>query len=250
MNRFIIKYFTNPLWEFAAGRKTLSYLKELEKSQHWPLEKLEELQNQRLRALLKHAYENVPYYRRVFRERKLKPEDVKDIHDLKKLPVLTKELIAKNFDDMKVRNMDLFKPTLYRTGGSTGRPLVFYNAKKTFEYHLAAMYRAWKWIGFDFGSKYADLWGATFDLKDEHKLKKRIHMWLTHNRLLVPSFRFTPEGLEKYSEQIVRFKPEYIHGYASSIEVMADYMKKRGMSLEGVKGVITSGEKLFPHQRK
>ncbi|RMF06021.1 phenylacetate--CoA ligase family protein, partial [Candidatus Woesearchaeota archaeon] len=143
-----------------------------------------------------------------------------------------------------------FNPTLYRTGGSTGRPLIFYNSKKTFEYHLAAMYRAWKWIGFDFGSKYADLWGATFDLKDEHKLKKRIHMWLTHNRLLVPSFRFTPEELEKYSEQIVRFKPEYIHGYASSIEVMADYMKKRGMSLEGVKGVITSGEKLFPHQRK
>jgi phenylacetate-CoA ligase len=38
----------------------------LQKSQWWSKEQLEEYQLQQLSKLLQHAYENVPYYRRVF----------------------------------------------------------------------------------------------------------------------------------------------------------------------------------------
>ena len=43
-----------------------------------------------LSKLLHHAYENVPYYQRVFDERKLKPRDIQNFDDLKKLPFLIK----------------------------------------------------------------------------------------------------------------------------------------------------------------
>ena len=45
----------------------------LQKSQWWSREKLEEYQMQQLAKLLTHSYENIPYYRRVFDERGLKP---------------------------------------------------------------------------------------------------------------------------------------------------------------------------------
>ena len=38
----------------------------LQKSQWWSKEQLEEYQREQLSKLLQHAYENVPYYRRVF----------------------------------------------------------------------------------------------------------------------------------------------------------------------------------------
>ena len=61
----------------------------LEKSQWWNKEKLEEYQMQQLEKLLHHAYENVPYYKKVFDERGLKPKDIQDFNDLKKLFEIT-----------------------------------------------------------------------------------------------------------------------------------------------------------------
>ena len=58
----------------------------LQESQWWSREQLEEYQLEQLSKLLHHAYENVPYYRRVFDERGLKPKDIQSINDLKKLP--------------------------------------------------------------------------------------------------------------------------------------------------------------------
>lgn len=54
-------------------------------SQWWSREKLEEYQMQQLSKLLHHAYENVPYYWWVFDERGLKPKDIQDFDDLRRL---------------------------------------------------------------------------------------------------------------------------------------------------------------------
>jgi len=67
-------------------RETYAFLQE---SQWWSREQLEEYQLEQLSKLLHHAYENVPYYRRVFDERGLKPRDIQDLKDLQKLPYLT-----------------------------------------------------------------------------------------------------------------------------------------------------------------
>jgi len=58
---------------------TYSFLQE---SQWWSKEKLEEYQMQQLEKLLNHAYNNVPYYKKVFDERGLKPKDIQDFDDL------------------------------------------------------------------------------------------------------------------------------------------------------------------------
>lgn len=77
----------------------------LAKSQWWSAEELREYQRRRLRRLLRHAYENVPYYRGVFDERGLKPDDFDDVEDLKKLPILTKDIIREHRDDLTARNI-------------------------------------------------------------------------------------------------------------------------------------------------
>ena len=55
-----------------------------------PLEKIREIQNERLPKQVKHVYENVEYYRKKMQERGLTPDDIKSIDDLHKLPFLSK----------------------------------------------------------------------------------------------------------------------------------------------------------------
>ena len=100
------------------------------KTQWLPLKRLKELQMQKLELILKHVYANVPYYKLIFDERGLKPKDIQDFDDLKKLPVLNKKDIRNNFEDMIAQNYMKFNPSLNHTSGSTGEPLSYYIDKE------------------------------------------------------------------------------------------------------------------------
>ena len=89
------------LSSYGVFRKTCKFLK---KSQWWSKEQLGEYQLQQLSKLLHYAYENVPYYSKVFDESGLKPKDIQDFNDLQKLPFLTKDIIRKNLKDLKAKN--------------------------------------------------------------------------------------------------------------------------------------------------
>ncbi|RLI39757.1 phenylacetate--CoA ligase family protein, partial [Candidatus Bathyarchaeota archaeon] len=51
---------------------------------------LRKMQNKRLRAIVKHAYSNVPFYHKKFEEAGIKPDDIKSVEDLNKIPLTTK----------------------------------------------------------------------------------------------------------------------------------------------------------------
>ena len=77
-------------------RKTYKFLK---KSQWWSSEQLKEYQLQQLNKLLIQAYEHVPYYKKLFDRLNLKPENIRSIQDLQKLPFLTKDIIKENMEE-------------------------------------------------------------------------------------------------------------------------------------------------------
>ncbi len=54
------------------------------------VEELRAIQNEKLVKQVKHVYDNVEYYRNLMDEKGVKPEDIKSIDDLHKLPFLTK----------------------------------------------------------------------------------------------------------------------------------------------------------------
>ncbi len=53
-------------------------------------EEITKIQNEKLVKQVQHVWDNVPYYRKKMEEKGLKPEDVKSIDDLHKLPFLSK----------------------------------------------------------------------------------------------------------------------------------------------------------------
>src|SRR5688500_18146470 len=62
---------------------------------------LEVSQDDRLRAIVSHAYETVPFYRRRFDACRLKPTDIRGRSDLPKLPLLTRGDIRGHFKELR-----------------------------------------------------------------------------------------------------------------------------------------------------
>jgi len=126
----------------------------LQESQWWSGEKLQEYQVQQLEKLLKHAYKNVPYYREVFDKRGLKPKNIRDFDDLRKLPCLTREIIQENLPDLLARNYPRSKLEYVTTGGSTGIPLGFcWERGVTDSKEHAFITTLWNRVGFKIGDR-------------------------------------------------------------------------------------------------
>ncbi|MDP2897896.1 MAG: phenylacetate--CoA ligase [bacterium] len=95
-----------------------------EKHECMPLDSLRELQEKRLRAAVKVAYEKVAHYKRVFDENRLKPEDIKTLDDLDKIPFTYKNDLRDNypFGMLAVPLHDVAE--IHASSGTTGNPTV------------------------------------------------------------------------------------------------------------------------------
>ena len=234
---------------YIAFRETYNFL---QKSQWWSREQLETYQLQKLGKLLKHAYENVPYYRRVFDERGLKPEDVQDFSDLQKLPYLTKDIIRKNVNDLKARNFPDNKFEYETTSGTTSgimSPLGFYYEKGVSRAKEWAFIKTlWDRVGYHFWDKCVLLRGYVSRAAD----KSKFFDYSFFGRWLILSpFLMSDENLPRYIDKIRRFEPKYIQAFPSEIYIIAKFMKENDIDpFPSVKALLCGSENLYEWQRR
>ena len=87
-------------------------------------DEVQALQLQRLRWSLKHAYDNVPHYRKAFDEKGVHPDDLKQLSDLSKFPFTTKKDLRDNypFGLFAVPREQVSR--VHASSGTTGKPTV------------------------------------------------------------------------------------------------------------------------------
>ena len=221
----------------------------LQESQWWGKEKLEEYQMQQFKKLLYHAYKNVPYYRRVFDERGLRPKDIQDFDDLKKIPFLTKKIVQNNLEDLVAQNYPKSKLQYVTTAGSTGIPMGFYQDKNTAgSIEWAFMLTQWSRVGFKVVDKCVVLRGNV--VKSENKGT----LWeydSVNKNLILSSYHMIDETLPKYIAKIREFKPNFIQAYPSAVTILARFMKNNKIEdFPSVKAILCGSENMYFWQRK
>ena len=249
ISRKLYSKFKKPIWKNPVFLKWYNFLQE---SQWWSREKLEEYQMQQLSKLLNHTYENVPYYRRVFDERGLKPKEFQNLDDLRRLPLLNKDIVRENLKDLIAKNISEESIEYVTTGGSTATPTKFAILKRDTEIkRLAFEWRYWNWMDYKFGDRCAILRSNIVKKK-----KDGMDDWWEYDRknnyLILSTYDMTPENLSHYLEKIEEFRPRSIRAYPSAIEVLARFIKKKGLDVNQdkyLKGISTTSETLFPGQR-
>ena len=173
----------------------MPYYYQLQETQWWTHEQLNEMQNSKLRKLVRHCYENVPYYRRIFNERGLRVEDIKTTDDLAKIPVLNKDIIRDNFDDLQARNRKQWRPVSDKTGGSTGKPLEYFITKDAASINWAGIYRGWGWAGYEIGDKRATVAGSSMVVVRPLDVVSRLRLMVDRN-LPISTLEMTEERLQ------------------------------------------------------
>jgi len=227
--------------------KHFNYYNELlNKSQWWTKSEIEEYQLEQLKGVLKYSYENVPYYKKTFDERKIKPSDIKKLSDTEILPFTDRDVIRNNLKDLISKTYKSTKLFYVTTGGTSGKPLGFYVDKINDSIRFSFEWRQWNWMNYNFNDPCVVLRGKVIKngISEYSKLQ---------NYLYLSTYKMTDENLGKYLDIIENFKPKAIRAYPSSLEVLARYIKDNNKSINKSKylnGISTTSENLFPNQRE
>ena len=229
------------------GKLFKKYLKELEKTEKYSLHELNEYQNEKLRKVIKCAYENVPFYRRIFMERGLKPFDIRTKDDLQKLPIINKNIVQGNLYDFRTqeKKTHFFKAL---TGGTTGTPGVFFRDLDSINFENAVLWRFFKWAGKKNGSRRITLRGQV--VCPVEKIKAPFWKYNHFSReLMLSSYHLCEENMPVYINKIREFQPFDLYAYPSTAYLIAEYCKRRKIKLP-LSAVFTSSEMVFPYQRE
>jgi len=229
-------------------RSFYSTYKRLVENQWKSYQELKEDQEKQLREMVNFAYAKVPYYRKVFDSLKLRPDDIAKIDDLEKLPVLTKDIIKRNWDDFKPVDLNNMQYYERATGGSTGTPFKYRLSKPDRFLSGALLYRWWGRCGYDLGDKMVFLGGGSLDVGKKSYLANKARE-VSRNIHNLSSFDMGEKEMRNYVSIINSFKPKFMYGYASSIYFFAQWIEENNIKVHQPLAVFTTAEKLFPNMR-
>ena len=232
------------------SRDVEHYYETLRKTQWLGVTETRELQDERLRRLVRHAYRNVPYYRARMQESKVRPEDVRGQEDLHKLPMLTKDDIRRHlYFDIMSENHDKSQVLKITTSGSTGEPFVCYADRAQLEFRWAATLRAQEWTGYRFGDPTVRLWHQTIGMTKDQALRERLDAILS-NRTFIPVFELSDKNLEEMVKTIAAVGPVLMDGYAEALDFLAHWVKSQGSSSVRPRAIMSSAQTLpLPSRR-
>ncbi len=223
-------------------RYWIAFLKE---SEQWDRDRLEAYQIEQLRALLKHAGENVPYYKKTFDEYGFRPKRIQSFDDIKALPHIDRKTVKNNPREFMAANIPGDRLIPANTSGTSGMPLTVYGTKETEEKHWATIVNLWSRAGYTPSSR-----TVFFEANIRLGRKENLPWKRYANKLIISSNYFTDKWFDKYIEMINDFRPEYLIGFPHTIAVFSSYIRHKGLSaFDGLRAVITYAENVYAWQR-
>ena len=215
------------------------YIREVEECYAMSPEDLKRHNEERFLKIFRRAYNMSPFYHRLYTEAGILLNDIKRIEDIKKLPIITKDMVKQNGVD--ILTTSAWKLIKNHTSGTTGTPLLVYEDWLSIWREQAYLYCYRKRCGFIYGQPLVSLRGNL----DKNDLYLKVHI---SNTLFLSSYNINQENINLYYQQIVKHKPIAIEGYPSSLYALALLLRDNNMHLH-IPLAFTSSETLLDFQR-
>lgn len=229
------------------NRNSKKYLELLKKTETFSQAEMKRFVDEQFVALARIAIETVPFYKRWAEDNKIQISDITGISDIWRFPIIKKSIVRDNPRDF----ISDLAPHLIKlsTSGTTGSPLDIYCSKDERTYHYAFFSRMRSWFGLKERSKRATFFGRIIMLPEQ----QRPPFWrmdLIQNNLLMSSYHMSTPNLECYYRKLLKYKPDEIIGYPSSLYELARYIIRKDLKPIDCKVVITTAETLLKYQRE
>lgn len=242
-----------PLQDAVTHTKILSTKRLLNESQYWDETKMYEYRLNKLIKLINYSYENIPYYNKLFKKYDIKPNSIKYLEDINKIPVLTKSILRTEYSNLISKKINMRFVKKGKTGGTTGSPVPIYKDHIDRSFVWASYYYRWYgWMGLDVGDKVASLWGAKKVLKKSilSNVKDELIAFLQAN-LVINSFDMNNDSTFAIYNRILKFDPKLLKGYVSSLVNLAGFLNENSINSElNLKALSSTTETLLPYYRK
>lgn len=234
-----------PLWAAVTGASLLERWRELERTQHMPEAVLRDRQLARLRTVTAAACRNTAFYARRFAEAGVGTE-IRSTADLRLLPILTKRDIRAHAHEMlsnRYRRQDLLE---FRTGGSTGVPLILFIAEEISHQRNAAARRSDLWTGWRVGEPVGAVWGNP---KLPRTVKERLRDELLAPVIYLDTMALSPESVRAFARSWRRQRPTLLFGHAHSLYLLARTV--RDLEIDDVRpnAILATSMMLLSHER-
>lgn len=198
---------------------------------------------QKLDQLLSFARNNNGYYAKF----------LSDSQDLNSLPILTKDTIRREFENL---NSTRQRTSTYEntSGGSTGRPVLLIQDDEYDNWsQITQNYYFREFLGIERNEVNSVwLWGSERDLLKPdpwiHRTRRSISLFL-RNRVFLNTFNTSEQRWLEYIEKIRSRRPYYVAGYAGSLYRMARVARKHNIRLYRPRFVYSAAEALRDFMR-
>jgi phenylacetate-CoA ligase len=199
-------------------------------------------QDAHLRRLVLHAYENVPYYRRLFDRNRLHPRHIRGTVDLDLIPISSKPAMRERpVHELLDRTVDQRKLLTVCTSGTTGEP---FPARRTWleqAFNVLFQMRSQQAFGLRFPGRVMKV-GRGGLLQPPEEVVRRLEMFRPHLLVALPSILcLTADYLIAQGRRDIRPRIVCVGG-----EVLTPLMRSRLTQAFGVEPVQTYASQEFP----
>ncbi|MBK7142901.1 MAG: phenylacetate--CoA ligase family protein [bacterium] len=247
----LLRRFALP-WTLSRDNRqsALAHWRFFEESQFWSRSQLLEYQQQKLTALIRHAYDTTPYYKRIFDERGLKPTDIRSADDLVKLPILARKDLFDHGNDIRSRSFSDAQTHKLLTGGTTGQQAVLYRDQESLNIKLGMAWRHEHWVGAEPCDKMAYYWPAHIDFHHDESLKQRIKQRYVLRQLMSYTGGGSEDSLGQVYRDSVAFNPRMIKAFPSALLRFTEYLKQHNLKYPRLVGIMSTGEVLYQRDKE
>lgn len=210
-------------------------------------QKVKAYQEKELQKLIQFAMENSDFYKKFYKG--IDIEQIKTVNDLKKLPILEKEMVRKNLNDLYT--LDKKDAVVSQTSGTTGKAIEFLHTYEGIQRRNAILDDFKKSHGFINGQ----MKKASFNASEivPAKQKKKV-FWRDNAAMkqrLYSSYHTKGENVQYYVENLNKYQPQALDGYPSTLYEVARYINKNDVALTFQPiAIFPTAETLLPHYRE
>lgn len=235
-----------PVWTALTGASLRAAWITLEQTQYLPLGTLRDRQETLLQHVTRAACRDTAFYARRFAEAGVGTE-LRTLSDLRKLPVLTKQDIRRHSAEL-LSGAPPSGPLLeFRTGGSTGTPLVLFISEEISHQRNAAARRSNLWTGWRVGEPVGAVWGNPVLPRS---VKDHLRRELLNPVIYLDTMALTPASVREFAHQWRREKPTLLFGHAHSLYLLARMVEDLELDDIRPRAVLSTSMMLLEPERR
>lgn len=220
-----------PLYRLFTADRSNRFTDEVETINRMSISAIRLFQHNRLRAICEYAYNNTEYYRKLFSKLGIQTFSHMTLHEFKRIPVLTKDLIRENQFQLLTKQWPPATLRKTATGGTTSTPVPIYSDMESFWRKTAATLAFDRWFNFVPGVKVAYLWGARQDIPHVNNNKTRLRNLLLTRSLFLPTSPLDSETMFNSYLLLKTYSPTVLQAYPSVLSVFCRFLLNERLTL-------------------